>query len=349
MSAFFYEVSTSVKSVSRDTEDLVTSINQTASSVEQMSRSVQGVAGNAEDLTAAAEQTTSAMNEMAASIEGVAAMSESLASSVEETSTSIEQIARSIQSIAQSGQKITEAGANAATSATQMDRSSRAVAELARSADGTSRRVAREAEEGGALVQKSMEGISRVSTAMTQSATVMRELNRRTGEISGIVDTINLIAERTNLLSLNASIEAARAGDAGRGFAVVAEEIRNLADRCAKATGDIAQIVRGLESVTQEATTSTNEGLRVVDESSRQAEGGLTGLKKILAGVTETTGLVSQITRATDEQLIAGKHVLDAINLTNQPSTQLADSIGQRLYYNHYTGTNYFAGLRYSY
>ena len=68
----------------------------------------------------------------------------------------------------------------------------------------------------------------------------MREMGKRTNEIGSIVDTINLIAERTNLLSLNASIEAARAGDAGRGFAVVAEEIRNLADRSAKATSDIA-------------------------------------------------------------------------------------------------------------
>ena len=89
-------------------------------------------------------------------------------------------------------------------------------------------------------MQKSMQGIGRLRDSMVQSATVMREMGKRTGEISTIVDTINLIAERTNLLSLNASIEAARAGDAGRGFAVVAEEIRNLADRSAKATADIA-------------------------------------------------------------------------------------------------------------
>jgi methyl-accepting chemotaxis protein len=72
-------------------------------------------------------------------------------------------------------------------------------------------------------------------------------MGKRAGEIGGIVNTINLIAERTNLLSLNASIEAARAGEAGRGFAVVAEEIRNLANRAAQATSDISAIVRGLQ------------------------------------------------------------------------------------------------------
>ena len=78
---------------------------------------------------------------------------------------------------------------------------------------------------------------------------MIREMGKRSEEIGGIVNTINVIAERTNMLSLNASIEAARAGDAGRGFAVVAEEIRNLADRSAQATSDIAAIIRSLQEV----------------------------------------------------------------------------------------------------
>src|SRR6187401_490160 len=116
---------------------------------------------------------------------------------------------------------------------------------------------------------------------MTQSATVIREMGKRSGEISTIVSTINLIAERTNLLSLNASIEAARAGDAGRGFAVVAEEIRNLANRAAQATADIAQIVGGLQAVIQEAVRASDDGVRVTEESSRLAEAGIGGLKNI--------------------------------------------------------------------
>ena len=97
---------------------------------------------------------------------------------------------------------------------------------------------------------------------MSQSAGVIREMGKRANEIGSIVDTIDLIAERTNLLSLNASIEAARAGDAGRGFAVVAEEIRNLADRSAKATADIAAIIKALQEVAQEAVAASNDGLQ---------------------------------------------------------------------------------------
>jgi methyl-accepting chemotaxis protein len=131
-------------------------------------------------------------------------------------------------------------------------------------------------------VQRAIQGFGRVRESVAQSTTVIRDMDKRAHDISSIVDTINLIAERTNLLSLNASIEAARAGDAGRGFAVVAEEIRNLADRSAKATADIAAIIKALQDVAQEAVSSSNEGLRVIDESNVQAEEGAKGLRKIM-------------------------------------------------------------------
>ncbi len=139
------------------------------------------------------------------------------------------------------------------------------------------RRASRDAEEGGVSVQRSIQGFARVRESMAQSTGVIREMGKRANDISSIVDTINLIAERTNLLSLNASIEAARAGDAGRGFAVVAEEIRNLADRSAKATSDIAAIIKALQEVAQDAVAASNEGLRVADESNVQAEEGAKG------------------------------------------------------------------------
>src|SRR5215203_4861329 len=205
-----------------------------------------------------------------------------------------------------------------------MQRSSESVASLARRADEATGRALRDAEEGGITVQRSIQGISRMRESMVQSAAVMREMGKRTSDITSIVDTINLIAERTNLLSLNASIEAARAGDAGRGFAVVAEEIRNLADRSAKATADIAAIIKALQEVAQDAVQASSEGLRVADDSSVLAESGAAGLRKILNGLTETSGLVAQIARATDEQRAAGQSVVTAITATNEQSKQVA-------------------------
>ena len=150
--------------------------------------------------------------------------------------------------------------------------------------------------------------------SMVQSATVMREMGKRTDEISGIVDTINLIAERTNLLSLNASIEAARAGDAGRGFAVVAEEIRNLADRSAKATADIAAHHQG-------AAGGRAGGRRRVERGPagrrREQRAGRDRRRRAAArscgGVSEITGVVGEIARATDEQRAAAQTMVAAV------------------------------------
>src|SRR4029077_16862201 len=188
-----------------------------------------------------------------------------------------------------------EAARGPAGAPTERDRTGQSLAVLAKEADEMTRRSSRDAEEGGASVQRTIQGFARVRESVAQSTAVIRDMGKRTSDISGIVDTINLIAERTNLLSLNASIEAARAGDAGRGFAVVAEEIRNLADRSAKATSDIAAIIKALQEVPQDAVTAANDGLRVADDSNTLAESGAAGLKKIMTGVGELTGVVAEI------------------------------------------------------
>ncbi len=257
-------------------------------------------------------------------------MSENLATIVEQNSSSIEEMARSIQSVSQNGKQIADAANVAASSATQMEKSIEAVASLSSRTDTLARRVSADAQEGGAAVERSIQGIGRLREAMSQSSSVMKEMGKRTTDITSIVATINMIAERTNLLSLNASIEAARAGDAGRGFAVVAEEIRNLADRSAKATADIAAIIKGLQDVAQDAITASTEGLRVADDSNAIAETGAAGLRKILSGITETVDLVGQIARATDEQRQAGKAVTHAVASTADQAKLVAEATGQQ-------------------
>ncbi len=236
----------------------MSSVNETAATVEELTRSIQGVSANTSEVATAAETTLSSINQMALSIEAVSAMAENLAAVVEQVATAVEQMSRSVQGVANNASQITDAATGAASSATELDHSIRSVATLAKQADEVTRRVARDAQEGGAAVQKSIQGLARVRDSMTQSASVMREMGKRSTDINSIIDTINLIAERTNLLSLNASIEAARAGDAGRGFAVIAEEIRNLADRSARATADITTIIKGLQEVSQDAVAASS-------------------------------------------------------------------------------------------
>jgi len=281
------ETAASVRSITTDGENLANTVNEMAAAAEEMERTIEGVVANADEMATAAEETSSSINEMAASIEQVAASAENMAGMNEQVANAIEENARSIQNVAQAAETISASVAVAANSAHELEQSFRSVARLASETDEITRRAAQDAKEGGAGVERSIQGLGRVRDSMSQSATVVREVGKRAGEISGIVDTINLIAERTNLLSLNASIEAARAGEAGRGFAVVAEEIRNLADRSARATSDIATIIKALQDVVQDAVTSSAEGQRVAEESGRLAEDGLSGLRRILDGVEQ--------------------------------------------------------------
>ena len=216
--------------------------NETAAAIEEMSQSIRGVSGNADDLAAAAEETSSSINEMAASIEEVGAMTENLATAVEQNST----VDRADVALG------AERGAERPPHHRRWPRGARPARRRwsgrpSRSPRWRAGPTRRHRARRRATPRKAARSCSARSRASAGCANrwrsrprVMREMGKRTSDISSIVDTINLIAERTNLLSLNASIEAARAGDAGRGFAVVAEEIRNLADRSAKATADIA-------------------------------------------------------------------------------------------------------------
>ena len=159
---------------------LTESVNETAASMEEVVRATESLAGNADDLNVSAEEASSSVNEMAASIEEVSVMTESLNSNVEAVSTAIEEIARSIQSVAQNAENISGAATSTVAAASQMDRSLRSVAGVSKRAEDVTKRLTREAEEGGSAAQKSIQALSRVRTAMEHPASSVRWGNART-------------------------------------------------------------------------------------------------------------------------------------------------------------------------
>jgi methyl-accepting chemotaxis protein len=163
------------------------------------------------------------------------------------------------------------------------------VATDAREARDSADVAAQVAQDGVVTVQETVSGMNGVRQAVVQAAGVMNELKTVSGQIGSIVETVNEIASQTNLLALNAAIEAARAGEAGRGFAVVADEVRKLAERSTRATNEIGSLVLRVQGQTEQAVAA-------MDAGSREAEGGTAMAEKAGAALLRIKEVVQNVT-----------------------------------------------------
>jgi methyl-accepting chemotaxis protein len=155
---------------------------------------------------------------------------------------------------------------------------------------------------GAAIVTEASAEIERIARSVEQSAQVVAVLGERSEAISGIVRVIHEIADQTNLLALNAAIEAARAGEQGRGFAVVADEVRKLAERTTAATSEISSVISAIQSETQSAIGTIREGVTQARHGASLAHDAADALKQINSGAQETMDKVGWIARAMAEQ-----------------------------------------------
>mgnify|MGYP000973325083 CR=1 FL=1 len=167
--------------------------------------------------------------------------------------------------------------------------------------------------EGMSIAGKASAEMEQIAASVSQSAAVVGALGERSRAISGIVQTIREIADQTNLLALNAAIEAARAGEHGRGFAVVADEVRKLAERTSQATGEISQMIAAIQGETQSAIASIEAGsgqARKGAELARQAAQALDGIN---SGARQTLEKVEAIAAAVSQQTRAGESIAEHV------------------------------------
>jgi methyl-accepting chemotaxis protein len=214
------------------------------------------------------------MHEMSANIQNVSKNTQNQASSVTQTSASIEQMVTSIQRIADTAQQL-------------VDLSKKAKASVDTSLDS---------------VEKSIKGTDEINRAITRSADTIAALGSRAEDIGKIVDVIEDIADQTNLLALNAAIEAARAGEQGMGFAVVAEEVRKLAERSAKSTKEIAELISGIQKEAQEAVKYMDKSIQIVEKGVELSKHVGDSLRDIENKVIEVDRYSKEIGAATQEQ-----------------------------------------------
>jgi len=257
------------------------------------------VNSSAENLASTAEEMSATSEELASQMEEVNKGAQNASASIQEVTSGIEEVAASAQNVSKATQDLTER-------ATQVNNS---------------------AKEGEEAVRKIADIINQTSQKAQITEKTVTQLAENAKNIGEIVQTINSIAEQTNLLALNAAIEAARAGEAGRGFAVVADEIRKLAEESKNATDKIAGILSQIQEGAEQAHVATNETVEVVERASEQANVVTDRLMNILKEVENITSMIENLASSAEEQSAAAEEMSGAMDTAAKAVTSIAERI----------------------
>lgn len=228
-------------------------------------------------------------------------------------SSSATEILAAAEQIAVGSQRQADEITNTSSAVEEMAASMNQVSRNADASADAARRALEMAGHGDKSARDTSEAMSRIDSAVQQTAEKMRLLALRSSEISEIMDLIDDIAKQTNLLALNAAIEAAHAGEAGLGFSVVADEIRKLAERSARATKDVGNLIKSIQNETSEALTAMEIGMKEVRGGSQLANQASRSLQDISEAVRQSSELIEEISAASEEQARVTSNVAEAM------------------------------------
>ncbi len=235
------------------------------------------------------------------------------------------QITQSDRGAEESAARLSEA----ATAMNQMNATVQEVAHNASSASAISMETKDKAEEGARVVDEAVHTIEKVHEMSVQIKDDMQVLNTHAQDISRIMAVISDIADQTNLLALNAAIEAARAGEAGRGFAVVADEVRKLAEKTMASTQDVGNAIRAIQGSTDKSMQGVQQAVERIAQATDQARNSGAALVEIVSNVQATADQVQAIAAASEEQSAASEEITQSISQVNLTTAQTAEAMGE--------------------
>ena len=237
---------------------------------------------------------------------------------------SAEQLHTSSTQIANGAQEITSRVTNLVTASEEMNATSEEIAQTCQTASSDAVMVTATAQTGEEAVRETTRIMAGIAGQVTETANTVAELGERSDQIGVIVSTIEDIADQTNLLALNAAIEAARAGEQGRGFAVVADEVRKLAERTSLATREIATMITGVQQETHKIVASMQEGVTRVETGSTEVVKSGSVLSEIIAEIAELQEQVTHIATAAEQQTATTGEVTRTIHTISEIVTDAA-------------------------
>ena len=252
-------------------------------SVSKVDETARTLLSASEHLATASNQSGEATNQIATTIQQVAKGTSEQTESVTRTASSVEQMSRAIDGVARGAQEQANAAGKASQVATRINQAIEQVTLNVQTVTRDSAESARYSRDGAKTVKETIVGMETIRTKVGLSASKVAEMGNRSEEIGAIVETIEDIASQTNLLALNAAIEAARAGEQGKGFAVVADEVRKLAERSSLSTKEIAGLIKGIQKTVSEAVSAMQESASEVEAGVVRANSAGEVLNNILA------------------------------------------------------------------